>query len=207
MALVITVANLKGGAGKTTVAVSLAEAASYGGPVALLDCDPQGSALDWSQRAAGSGSPFRSAVRGIPAADLHRRIRPETASYAVAVIDAPPPGALDIARAAIDVADVLVIPSPPNMADLARIPATQAEAARRGIPSGVVFTMVRAGLADYIAARKALTDAGTRVFTTWLPLSVAISRAYGQPVTGPLAGYGIALMGEILNLSKEATPA
>jgi hypothetical protein len=67
--------------------------------------------------------------------------------------------------------------------------------------------MVRAGLADYIAARKALTDAGTHVFTTWLPLSVAISRAYGQPVTGPLAGYGIALMGEILNLSKEATPA
>jgi len=205
MALVVTVANLKGGAGKTTVAVTLAEAASYGGPVVLLDCDPQGSALDWSQLAADSGHPFRSVVRGIPAADLQRRIRPETANYAVAVIDAPPPGALDIARAAIDVADVLVIPSPPNMADLRRVPATQAEAARHGIPAAVVFTLVRGGLADYAAARKALTDAGMRVFATWLPLSVAISRAYGHPVTGPLAGYGIALMGEIINLSKEAT--
>ena len=204
MALVVTIANLKGGAGKTTVAAALAEAASYGGPVVLLDCDPQGSASDWADLAAGSGHPFRSAVRSVPAADLRRRIRAETDGYAVAIIDAPPPGALEIARAAIDVADILVIPSPPNMADLRRVPATQAEADRQGIPAGVVFTLVRGGLADYAEAKKALTSAGMRVFATWLPLSVAISRAYGQPVAGMLAGYGIALMGEILNLNKEA---
>jgi chromosome partitioning protein len=203
MALVITVANLKGGVGKTTTACAIAEAASYGGPVVLFDCDPQGSALDWSQRASGSGNPFRSTVRGMAAPDLRRRIERETANYAVAVVDAPPPGALDIARSAIDIADILVMPCPPNFADLARIPATQAEAAKHGIPAGVVLTMVRSGLADRSAAVTVLTNAGVRVFATWLPLTVAVARAYGQPVTGTLAAYGISLMGEILNL-KEA---
>jgi chromosome partitioning protein len=203
MALVITVANLKGGVGKTTTAVALAEAASYGGPVTVLDCDPQGSALDWSERARAAGQPWRSTVRGIAAADLPRRIGQATQGAAVAVIDAPPPGALDIARGAIEAADILVMPCPPNFADLARIPATQAEAVKRGIPAYVVLTMVRAGLADRTAALSVLAEADVPVFSAWLPLTVAVARSYGQAVTGVLAAFGIALMDEILTI-KEA---
>jgi chromosome partitioning protein len=202
MPLVITVANLKGGVGKTTTAVALAEAASYGGPVTLLDCDPQGSALDWARRAASAGQPLRSNVVGIAASDLHRRIGVATRGAAVAVIDAPPPGSLDIARAAIEAADQLVMPCPPNLADLARIPTTQAEANRGRIPARVVLTMVRAGLADRTSALAGLEGSGIGVFSTWLPLSVAVSRNYGQAVTGVLAAYGIALMGEILTIQE-----
>ncbi len=204
MALVITVANLKGGVGKTTTAVSLAEAASYGGPTILIDCDPQGSALDWAARAEASGRSLRSTVRGIAAADLPRRINAATQGATVAVIDAPPPGALDIARGAIEVADVLVMPSTTNLADLARIPPTLAEVPG-GVPARVVLTMVRAGLADRTVALSQLAASGIGVFNTWLPLAVSVGRNYGQAVSGILGAYGIALMGEILTLKEADT--
>jgi chromosome partitioning protein len=203
MALVITVATLKGGVGKTTTAVAIAEAASYGARTVLIDCDPQGSALDWYQRARDAGQPLRSVPVGIPAADLSRRLSAATRDADVAVIDAPPPGALAIARSAIEAADVVVMPCPPNLADLARIQATRQAAAEHGIPARVVLTMVRAGLAEHGAALSALAGSNVPVFATWLPLAVAVARNYGQPVTGILAAYGIALMGEILTI-KEA---
>lgn len=205
--LTVTCLNMKGGVGKTTTAIGLAEAASYGGPVTLLDCDPQGSALDWARRAAGAGQPLRSTVRGIAVSDLPRRITAATQGATVAVIDAPPPGpgAVNIARDAVEVADIVVIPSTTNLADLARIPITQAEAAKQGIPARVVLTMVRAGLPDHSLALSVLADSGIDVFSTWLPLSVAVARSYGQAVSGVLAAYGIALMGEILTLKEADT--
>ena len=48
VAQVITVAQQKGGAGKTTMAAHLAAAwAGYGLKVAVIDVDPQGSLSQW----------------------------------------------------------------------------------------------------------------------------------------------------------------
>ncbi len=51
MGQIIASGNLKGGTGKTTVAVNLACAlASRGFEACVLDVDPQGSAVEWAAR-------------------------------------------------------------------------------------------------------------------------------------------------------------
>ena len=51
--MIVALLNQKGGVGKTTLALHLAgEWALHGRRVTLVDADPQGSALDWSQQRA-----------------------------------------------------------------------------------------------------------------------------------------------------------
>ena len=45
--MIIVVAALKGGVGKTTTSVYLAALASARHPATLIDADPQASAADW----------------------------------------------------------------------------------------------------------------------------------------------------------------
>ena len=54
---VIAIVGNKGGAGKTTLAVNLACALNAVAPTAVLDADPQGSALQWRAIAERSDMP------------------------------------------------------------------------------------------------------------------------------------------------------
>jgi chromosome partitioning protein len=201
MALIVTCLNLKGGVGKTTTAVALAEAAALGARTLLIDADSMGSAFRWSQLAAESGQALHSTVVPMRAGDLPRRINAASRGYAAVIIDAPPPQehALTTAGEVITAADLVLIPTPPEYAALDRVPATLKSAAEHGTPALAVLTMVRAGLAERDAARQALTGWGVTVAATECPLTVSVQRAYGQPVTGVLARFGLDLLAEILD--------
>jgi chromosome partitioning protein len=57
--MIVALLNQKGGVGKTTLALHLAGAwARQGRRVTVIDADPQGSALDWSEQRAKEGSPL-----------------------------------------------------------------------------------------------------------------------------------------------------
>jgi chromosome partitioning protein len=89
--MIVALLNQKGGVGKTTLALHLAgEWSREGKRVTLIDADPQGSALDWSEQRAREGFPRLFGVIGLARDTLHREA-PEMARDADhLVIDGPP---------------------------------------------------------------------------------------------------------------------
>ena len=196
--VIVTVAGLKGGTGKTTVAVSLAEAAAERHDVALLvDADPQGSAMTWAEMAEESGEPLLSATVALPTRDLARRLEAIGADrYALVVIDTPP-GDPRIAAAALAVADLVLVPARPTPADMSRLWPTVEAATAAGKPTAVVLSQVRTGTRGLAAAGEALEAEQQYVADTVYLQREAIAACFGRRSTGALAEAGRALLDEI----------
>jgi chromosome partitioning protein len=116
MAVIITVAQQKGGAGKTTLAACLAAALAADRRVAVLDIDPQRSLARWHALRTVHKVPavHLSDISGWRLATEIDKLRK---SFDVLIVDSPPQIDTD-AKLAIRAADLVLIPVQPSPPDL-----------------------------------------------------------------------------------------
>jgi chromosome partitioning protein len=142
MAFVVAVAQRKGGAGKSTVAATLATGlAGLGEAVTLLDTDPQKTLARWWQERGktGTGLPLGfddPAGWRIPQAVERLRRQP-----GFVVIDTPPHADTD-SRLGIRAADLVLLPLQPSPADLWAMDATLELTAAERRPVAILLNRV-----------------------------------------------------------------
>jgi chromosome partitioning protein len=116
--MILTVGNIKGGVGKTTLALNLAIArASAGKDVLLVDGDEQHTAITFTElRTEQLGAPGYTAV-SLQGSALRTQVRQLAPKYDDIVIDV---GGRDTGslRAALTVAETLLIPVQPRSFDI-----------------------------------------------------------------------------------------
>jgi chromosome partitioning protein len=210
-ARIITVAQQKGGAGKTTLAAHLAVAYSaMKMRVVAVDIDPQQSLSRWyalRQERLGDAAAgvLVSAIEGWRARVEVDRV---AAGHDVVIIDSPPHAETE-ARIAIRAADLVVVPVQPSPMDLWATRPTLDLAASERVPVLLVFNRVlpRANLteamedeAKHLGARIARARLGNRVA---FASALAEGRAVGESQPRGRAAQEIAALAkEILKAAK-----
>lgn len=140
--MILTVGGLKGGVGKSTSAAFLASGLARQGRALLVDADPQGSLLAWSEEAGDTFPP----VVAWPVRDLGRRVAQVATDYQHVVIDTGP-SQEQLLRQALTVSDAFLIPAAPSLIDVREVartlqlPTSDAfpSARRGGRPSGATL--------------------------------------------------------------------
>ncbi|MFE1536896.1 ParA family protein [Corynebacterium bovis] len=152
--MIIAVANTKGGVGKTTAAIYLAEAfARRGVEARVIDMDPQGSATRWydlavtTAAAEGKQGP-RWRVENL----TEYRLKQVTDTDTPTVIDCPP-GDPRVFAIAADLANMVILPCRPSPDDYARTKITY-----RSLPEGKGVILVNDARLRTTALEQILDD-------------------------------------------------
>lgn len=153
---VITVANTKGGVGKTTTAVYLAIAAHKENPethVTLLDLDPQGSATAWAEIAQrANNDPLPVEVKSGTLQELQKLRKLQDTG--VIIVDTPT-GDGRLLERLVSLSDIVVIPTQTEGLGLARTYATLRVVGDKG---AVILTQVRKRTKLYAEGKQSLED-------------------------------------------------
>ncbi len=185
--MIIAIGGQKGGTGKTTTTVALADAWHKAGKsVLLIDADPQRSAMTWGDVRAEVGLDSPSIIAMGEA--MHKRDQlPRLAhGFDVVLIDCPPRFG-KILRSAMMVADLVVMPCGPSDVDAWALAETldlveEAQTLREDLRSAVLITRKVPRTTIGRTARELLAEGGHPVLKTELGYRVAYQKCmgYGQ---------------------------
>ena len=142
---VVTVLSQKGGAGKSTLTMQLAGGLVRSGRrVAIIDLDPQETAMRWAH-AAPAAVPFPARVMRLEAEPehLHQVIKQAGREADLILLDCPPSIEHAATLAALQEADVALVPVVPSPADLWSTKGVerlilQVQAVRKGLKAALV---------------------------------------------------------------------
>lgn len=178
----IVITNTKGGVGKTTTAIYLATALSATQTVEVLDADPQGSATEWTIRAEENNQRLPFEVRPVNIAQLKRIT---STAETITIIDTAPGDTRGI-DAALEGADLVIIPTASSAIDMSRVWETGAVASKIS-RAYVLLTQVDARTRSYATAFEVLEQQGVGYFETAIPRRENIRESFG---TRPAELYG-----------------
>lgn len=178
MSKIIVVANAKGGVGKTTTSLYIAELLQQhliknhsNRNVELRDSDPQGSATEWYQKIANEVD-FSFSITNKRSMGLKNDL------YEYIVIDTPPAD-VSIMESAIAIADLVIIPTAPSGLDLGRT-FDVLDMIKNDKDYKVLFTKVDNRTLTYKSAKELLEVENINMFETYIPKRESIIRSFSS---------------------------
>ncbi|MDB6176031.1 ParA family protein [Paracoccus sp. Z330] len=178
---IITVAQQKGGSGKTTLAVNLAVALlSRGHTVALVDTDPQGSLGRWfMERMQGFGEDEALDFSTSSAWGASYESEKLKKRFDFVIIDTPPKIDSDL-RPSLRVADLVIVPVSASLVDLWATEGVLDLAGREKAPVLVVLNRVRPNTKLSVEVAEKAAELGAQVARAQIANRVAYAETLGQ---------------------------